>query len=76
MYKTYENTVAGLVILLIVTVAASVEISSHHRAEAFRAGQESVAKKVIFAYPGTEREVALSHILSKDQALAARAALR
>jgi hypothetical protein len=50
------------------------------RRSAFTEGQQlgraEVAKKVIFAYPGTEREVALSHILSKDQALAARAALR
>lgn len=76
MYKTYENTIAGLVILLIVTVITAAAINQWTQDAAYAAGQEKAARKVIFAYPGTEKSVALEFVLDKSQMLAAEEALK
>lgn len=76
MYQTLQNTIGGLVALLIITVIAAAAINQQHRDAAYAAGQENAARKVIFAYPGTEKSVALEFVLDKRQMMAAEEALK
>lgn len=76
MYKNLENTIRGLVSLLVITAVAAAAINQQARDAAYAAGQENAARKVIFAYPGTEKSVALEFVLDKRQMLAAEEALK
>ena len=71
-----DNVIGVLTSLLVITVVAAAAINQQSRDAAYKAGQEAAARKVIFAYPGTERSTALDFLLTTEQVRAAAKALR
>jgi hypothetical protein len=71
-----DSVVGGLVALLVFTIITATVLIDRTRVHSYAAGQEKAARKVIFAYPGTEKSVALEFVLDKSQMLAAEEALK